>query len=120
MKKQPWGIAASVAGLVLMVLSFLWSSLAPTQVFWSEQDQRVYDDAAERAHQAVHRLERAEQRPSAGNKAAAQAELESANQELVAEQERFASAESRIAWVPRLLLAAGIAALIAGVWLMAR
>jgi hypothetical protein len=120
MNNRRWPIVTAMVGAVLIVLSLAWSYIVPTQAFWSEEDHRVYADAAERAHQASHRVERAETGRSEQEKADARAEFQAATEQLDIEQKRFDSAESRMAWMPRILLVAGIAAIVAGVALFSR
>jgi hypothetical protein len=118
MNKQRWGIAATGVGLGLLCLWAVCSFLLPTAVFWDEQDQQVYAEAAERQHQAGHRLERALQ--TQRDLEAAQQELQASQQQMEAEQNRLAAAQSRITWLPRLLLGGALAAIVAGLVLLAR
>jgi hypothetical protein len=120
LQKQRWGLAALAAGAGLLALWCAWAYLVPATAVWSQQDQQVYAEAAERLHQAGHGLEDAQRSRSKAKLAAAQEEFQAAQAQADAEEERLKAAQSRGDWIPRVLLGTAAAAMLAGLALLAR
>ena len=120
MTQHRWAIAAFVLAGALLILSAVWSYVAPATLFWDEQDQRVYADAYERLHQAGHGLENTANVRSPQRKEAARQEFEAATQQFDAEKERLDRAQSAIDRTPTILFISAVVAIGAGLALYRR
>lgn len=117
MNKPAWPNAAIVLGLCLLVGSPLLLALAPTQAFWTEQDQAAYQKAAADFHASTFQLpsqKSSRQTTDDYDPVAAKLRYAAAKTAYEKEKARLASAQARPGWLSWALRGLGAVLIAAG------